>query len=139
MVVVDGKGVPLGICLASASPAEVTLVSQTLTNIAVPRRRGRPRSKLNRLIGDKAYDSDGLRKDLAAKHIELICPHRRNRTRPRTQDGRPLRRYKRRWIVERSIAWFGSFRRLLVRHEHQAELHLAFFYFAAALIALRGL
>jgi transposase len=139
MVVVDGKGIPLGIFLSSASPAEVTLVPETLKTVAVPRRRGRPRSKLIRLIGDKAYDSDPLRGELAAQDIELISPHRRNRKRARTQDGRPLRRYKRRWIVERTIAWFGSFRRLVVRYERDPELHLAFFYFAAALITLRGL
>jgi transposase len=90
------------------------------------------------MIGDKAYDSDPLRLELAARDIELISPHRRNRKRPPTQDGRPLRRYKRRWIVERTIAWFGSFRRLVVRYEHDPELHLAFLYFAAALITLRG-
>jgi IS5 family transposase len=140
MVVVDGKGIPLGIHLASASPAEVTLVEATLNTIAVPRGGpGRPRSRPERLVGDKAYDSDRLREELRRRGIELISPHRKNRTRPPTQDGRPLRRYKKRWIVERSIAWFGGFRRLLIRHERYPELHLAFFHFAAALIALRWL
>src|SRR5262249_5177050 len=46
---------------------------------------------------------------------ELICPHRRNRTRPAMQDGRSLRRYRHRWIVERTIAWLSNFRRLVVR------------------------
>lgn len=124
--------------IAAATPAEVTLVAQTLKTIAVPRGGpGRPRSRPERLIGDKAYDSDPLRDDLQRRGIELISPHRRNRTRPATQDGRPLRRYRRRWIVERTIAWLGAFRRLVVRYERKPELHLAFLYFAAALIALR--
>jgi hypothetical protein len=39
-----------------------------------------------------------------------------NRVRPATQDGRALRRYQRRWIVERTNAWLGNFRRLVVRY-----------------------
>jgi hypothetical protein len=54
-----------------------------------------------RLIGDKAYDSDRLDQHLAATyHIELIAPHLPHR-RTRTQDGRPLRRRRRRWKIER--------------------------------------
>jgi hypothetical protein len=55
-----------------------------------------------RLIGDKAYDSDGLDTTLAEEYgIEMISPNRANRG--KTQDGRPLRRYKRRWKVERNL------------------------------------
>jgi len=140
MVVVDGKGVPLGISIASASPAEVTLVPQTLNTIAVPRPRGgRPRKRPDNLIGDKGYDSDALRADLAERGIHLISPYRKNRVTRPYQDRRRLRRYRRRWIVERTFAWFGAFRRLLVRHERNSRLYLAFVQFAAALIALRGL
>jgi transposase len=140
MVVVDGKGVPLGVFLASASPAEVTLVHPTLATIAVPRNGpGRPRSKPDRLIADKAYDSELLRDDLARRQIDLIAPHRRNRVRAARQDGRKLRRYKRRWIVERTFAWYGSFRRLVVRYERSPSLYLAFFHLASALIVMRRL
>jgi len=77
MVVVDGQGIPLGNYLDSASPAEVKLVDKTLRQVRVPRRGcGRPKSKLRRLIADRAYDSDPLRKELRARGIELICPHR---------------------------------------------------------------
>ena len=140
MVVVDGQGLPLGVLLASASPAEVTLVHPTLTTIAVPRNGpGHPRSKPDRLIADKAYDSEALRDDLARRHIELIAPHRRNRKRAPLQDGRKLRRYRRRWIVERTFAWYGSFRRLVVRYERSPNLYLAFFHLASALIVMRRL
>ena len=50
-----------------------------------------------------------------ARKIELICPHRRNRKKPKLQDGRKLRRYRRRWKVERTFAWLDNFRRLVVR------------------------
>jgi hypothetical protein len=46
--------------------------------------------------------------ELAQLGIELIAPHRRNRKKPKTQDGRPLRRYKRRWKIERLFAWLGT-------------------------------
>ena len=69
---------------------------------------------LARLIADKSYDSDPLRKRLKKQRgIDLICPHRRNRTKPKLQDGRKLRRYRRRYKIERTFAWLGSFRRLV--------------------------
>jgi transposase len=76
-----------------------------------------------RLIADLAYDSDPLDAQLATEGIELIAPHRANRVRPPTQDGRPLRRYARRWKVERLFAWLQNFRRLVVRYDR----HLANF------------
>lgn len=140
MVVVDGHGVPLGNLLDAASPAEVTLVEATLETIAVPRQgRGRPRQRPVRLIYDKACDSDPLRQRLAKRGIDLICPHRKNRTKPPLQDGRKLRRYKRRWKVERTFAWLGNFRRLLVRWEHHITMYSAFFHVACLLITLRKL
>ncbi len=61
-------------------------------------------TQLTRLIADKAYDSAPLRMRLAQQNIEQITPHKRNRVKKKLQDGRPLRRYKRRWIIERTIA-----------------------------------
>jgi transposase len=72
------------------------------------------------LIGDKAYDSDPLDAELRERGVEMIAPHRRNRTRAKTQDGRRLRRYRRRWLVERLFAWL-QWRRLLVRWEYYTE------------------
>jgi transposase len=138
MVVVDGQGVPLGNLLDTASPAEVTWVEPTLETIAVARSgRGRPRKRPERLIYDKACDSDALRTRLAKRGIDLICPHRKNRTRPLRQDRRKLRRYKRRWKVERTFAWLGKFRRLGVRWERHITMYSAFFHVACLLITLR--
>lgn len=138
MVVVDGQGVPLGKHLDSASPNEVTLIEKTLDAVAVPRNGpGRPKKNPQRLIYDKAADSDPLRDRLAKRGIELICPHRANRTKPKRQDGRPLRRYKRRWKVERTFAWLGNFRRLVVRYERSITMYSAFFHLACLIITLR--
>jgi transposase len=139
MVVVDGRGLPLGNYLHSASPAEVQLAETTLATIRAGRRHraGRPRQKPVRVIADKAYDSDPLRKRLQRRGIELICPHKKNRVRPATQDGRALRRYRRRWIVERTNAWLGNFRRLVVRYDRSLTIYGAFFHIACFMIVLR--
>ena len=97
MVVVDGQGVPLASTLGSASPAEVKLLEPTLETM--------PQSwqnKVQRLILDRAYDSNPLRERLKSKGIAMICPHRRNRKKPRTQDGRPWY-----WILVR--CWYKFF------------------------------
>ena len=112
MAVADGAGLPLAVAIASASPAEVTLVEHTLKQQFL-------QESPERLIGDKAYDSDGLDARLAARGIELIAPNRANRG--KTQDGRPLRRYRRRWKIERLFAWLQNFRRLVTRYERHAE------------------
>ena len=89
------------------------------------------------MIGDKAYDSDPLDEQLAAQGIEMIAPHRRGRTKPKTQDGRGLRRYCRRWKVERLFAWLHNFRRILTRHEYHAENYLGFVHLGCIKILLR--
>jgi len=139
MVVVDGGGVPLGVRLYAASPAEVRLAEETLASIRIGRRHrgGRPRQKPLRVIADKGYDSDALRERLRRRGITLIVPHRSNRRRTPPQDGRVLRRYKKRWIVERSIAWLGNFRRLVVRYDRSLTIYQAFVHIACFIIVLR--
>ena len=141
MVVVDGEGVPLGNHLGSASPAEVKLAETTLATVRVPNRsgRGRARQKPQRLIADKAYDSDPLRRRLKKRGIELIVPHKAGRVRPATQDGRALRRYRKRWKIERTNAWLGNFRHLVVRYDRKLNIYQAFFQIACFMIVLRRL
>ena len=107
------------------------LVEKTLENSFV-------REPPSHLIGDKAYDSDGLDASLAKRGIQMVAPHRDDR-RSRTQDGRPLRRYKRRWHVERLFAWLQNFRRLVVRYEYHAANFEGFLHLACLIILLRGL
>lgn len=74
----------------------------------------------------KDIQSDALRERLASRRIQLICPHRKGRVRPATQDGRPLRRYRKRWIIERTVSWLQSYRRLVTRYEFYAFLFHSF-------------
>lgn len=131
VAIADSHGLPVAIGVTSASPNESTLVQDTLQQrhiAAVPQR----------LIGDKAYDSDPLDRRLRELHgIEMIAPNRRRRS--KTQDGRPLRRYIRRWKVERLFAWLKNFRRLTSRWERYAINFLAMVQLACVLILLRHL
>ena len=81
------------------------------------------------LIGDRAYKSDKPDEELRELRrdgLEMIFPHRANRIKKRTQDGRHLRRYERRWLVERFFAWMQWHRRLLVRWEYYSANFLRF-------------
>ncbi len=108
----------------------VTLVRQTLGSRFV-------KELPEKLIGDRAYDSDGLDEELADQGIEMIAPNRRNRK--KNQDGRKLRRYKRRWKVERLFAWLDNYRRLVVRYEYHLDNFLGFVHLGCILILLRRL
>src|SRR5829696_6517583 len=130
MAVTDGSSLPLAIHVESASPHEVTLVRNTLQASYA---QGTPA----RLVRDRAYDSDPLDAELKQMGIEMIAPHRRNRKKPKTQDGRKLRRYKRRWKVERFFAWLQNFRKLVVRYERHASNFAGFVKIGCIIILLR--
>ena len=139
VVLVDGEGVPLGALLASATPHEINFAEATLAQVKVPRPHGRPRTKPQRIIADKGYDSDPLRQRLKQRGIELIAPYRWYKRNKPFHDGRKLRRYKRRWKVERTNAWFGNFRRLAVRYDRLLSVYQGFFHIACLIITLRHL
>jgi transposase len=130
MAVADCAGLPLAVCAASATPHEVTLVAATLDSRFLA-------DLPQRLIGDRAYDADPLDEALVELGIEMIAPYRRGHKRPKTQDGRPLRRYRRRWKIERLFAWLGNCRRLVVRYERSALNYLGFVHLGCILILLR--
>jgi transposase len=92
------------------------------------------------MIGDRAYDSDPLDQRLRQKHgIRLIAPHKYNRRRQSTQDGRELRRYCRRWKIERLFAWLHNFRRLVSRWEYHQTNFLGMLQLGCLIILLRHL
>ena len=131
-VVTDGRGVPLAVVPAAADAAEVDLAEPALADLpaGVARPAGVP------VVADKGYDSDPLRERLRAAGFTLVSPHRKNRTKPLTNDGRRLRRYRRRWLVERTNAWLQNFRRVAVRWERFSYVYHGFVQLACALIAL---
>jgi transposase len=130
MAVADRSGLPLAVYAASASPHEVSLVGETLAQVFTAERP-------ERLIGDKAYDSDPLDAELAEEGVEMIAPHKSNRRKAPTQDGRKLRRYRRRWKVERLFSWLQNFRRIAMRFDFHDENYLGFVHLGCIRILLR--
>ena len=130
MAVVTEQSRPLALKVASATPFETTFVEQTLKDRFA-------KAKIRRLVGDRAYDSDPLDKKLKRKGIELIAPHKRNRRKKKTQDGRTLRHYKHRWTVERFISYLQNFRKCVTRYERYSQNFQSFVYLAAIIMYLR--
>lgn len=129
MAIVDKHGLPLSVSTHAANHHEVTLVQLSFDFYMIE-------AKPQHLIGDKAYDSDALDRSLAQEGIEMIAPNKAHR-RMKTQDGRPLRRYTRRWLVERFFAWLQWQRRLLVRWEYYAANFLGFVQLASITMLLK--
>jgi transposase len=139
MAISDRTGLPISICIASASPHhEVTTLAEATLSAKCFVSNEKPE---HLICGDKAYGSDSLDERLAMEYgVEMISPHRGGwrRKRPKmTQDGRPVRRYKHRWKMERLFAGLQNFHRILVRYEYHAENYLGFVQLGCMMILLR--
>jgi IS5 family transposase len=134
MALSDSYGLPLSVAIASGARHDVVLTERTLDAAFVDELPGK-------LIGDKAWDSKPLEEELAEeRNIELIAPMRGGKVPSRRrQDGRPFRRYKRRWLVERLFAWLKQFRRIALRWERKAENCLGLLHLGCTVIMLRRL
>jgi len=131
MAIADAAGLPVAAHVESASPHEVKLVEDTIDSSFTE-------YAPDKLVGDKAYDSDKLDAQLLDERgVEMISPHRKGRKKTKTQDGRKLRRYRRRWKVERLFAWLQNYRRLIVRYEYHVENFLAMIQLGCIKILLR--
>jgi transposase len=128
-VVTDARGIPLGTTVAEANRAETDLIEEAIDDIPVPLPETIP------LIADRGYDSDPLRDQLHEQGIDLISPHRQNRTKPSRNDGRSLRRYARRYVIERTNAWLHSYRRIAHRWEFYSFIYHGFVRLACIVIA----
>jgi len=130
MALADSAGLPIAVAIADGSRHDVALVDQTLDEAVTHELPAR-------MIGDRAFDSIELADRLhRERNIELIAPKRRT-SRRRIQDGRAMRRYKRRWKVERLFGWLKRFRRIAARWERNADNYLGFIQLAAATVILR--
>lgn len=131
MALADGNGLPIAVSIGDGSRHDVALVEQTLDAAFTD-------YLPERLIGDKAFDSAKLDRECRERGVELIAPKRR-RSGLRKQDGRPLRRYRRRWRAERLFAWLKRYRRIAIRYERKAENFLGFLHLACIVLVTRRL
>ena len=132
-VITDARGLPLGIAIAAASRAETDLIEEALDAIPVALPESVP------LVADKGYDSDPLRDRLEERGIDLLSPHRSNRAKPTRNDGRKMRRYARRFVIERTNSWLHYYRRLANRWEYYPILYFGFAQLVCILIAVNRL
>jgi IS5 family transposase len=116
-VVVDNSGLPLGLATAGANVSEQKLLGPALESVPVEVPPGTP------VITDKGHDSDPLRDELEDAGYQPIIPHRKNRVKPKRNDGRRLRRYRHRWKVERTNAWLHCYRGLATRWSRDSFMY----------------
>ena len=124
MAICDANGLLIALAVTSANPHESRLVDTAID--------GKVLSDFPKvLVGDKAYDSDKLDKHLHDKYgIRLIAPNKHNRIQDH-EDGRRLRRYRRRWLIERCFAWLQNYRRIVVRWDRKLDNWIGFIWLAA--------
>ena len=143
MVVTDGNGVPIGFHLAGANHSEHKLAEQTLASVKVKRPRGRAKTRPKWLCADRGYTSKAFRSYLRKRGIKVCIPSKRRPKSWKPKRGRPVKHdaelYKHRFIVERTFAWLGNYRRLLVRWDNTLSIYRGFFLLALIRLCLNRL
>jgi len=130
-IVVDASGLPLGMAAASANVSEQALLMPAVDDIPLEVPEGTP------VIADKGHDSDPLRDKLEEERFVPIIPHRKNRVKPSRNDGRRLRRYRHRWLIERTNAWLHCYRGLAVRWSFYSFMYVGLVYLSFIHLALQ--
>ena len=128
----DRQGTPLAVELSAANCHDSTVFDRLLDAVVPVRQpRGRPRKRPQKLHADKGYDYGKCRRALRKRGIKSRIARRGIES--------SERRGRHRWVVERTFAWLNRFRRLRIRYERRADIHLAFTKIACALITLRAI
>jgi IS5 family transposase len=132
-IVVDASGLPLGLEVAAADVSEQQLLMPALEDVPVEVPPGTP------IVADKGHDSDALRDEIEEAGYVPVIPHRKNRVKPSRNDGRRLRRYGHRWIIERTNAWLHCYRGMAVRWAHYTFMYVGMARLAFIQLALQRL
>lgn len=130
MLIVEGEGRPIGMSLHGSRAHEVTHVLDAIESVPL-------RKFPTHLGGDKAYASPRLAKQIWMQHrVHLVAPDKRHYVKP-IVDKRRLRRNKRRWMVERCLAWLKAYPRIRRRGEYYAQHFETFLLLACCLIWIK--
>ena len=133
-LVSDKGGVPLAVVLTAANIHDDSTIFEEAVDATEPIKGpggGRPRKRPEKLNADKGYDAKKCRKALRKRRIKSRI------TRKGVESSERLGRY--RWVVERTLAWLGCYRKLTVRYERRADIHEAFLHLGCSLICLNYL
>lgn len=139
MLAVDGTGIPLTLLTEAANISEFRLALQTIDGISVASRPLHPKKHPQKLVADKGYDAQWLRKAIRERNITPYIPKRRKqRALKEPLYNKTIQQfYATRWIVERTNAWLQNYRRITVRWDRFADSYEAFIELACVLICLR--
>lgn len=128
----DANGIPLAVLVGPANQHDSMPFERILDGVpGIRHGRGRPRKRPWKLHADKAYDFARCRAACRKRGMVPRIARRGVETAERLG--------KHRWVVERTFAWIRQFRRLTVRYERRADVHLAFLKLAACLICFSAL
>jgi transposase len=131
-LITDSAGVPLAISLTGGNRNDVTQLLPLIDGIGpVAGKVGRPRKRSDRLLADRGYDHDKYRREQRKRGVKPVIARRG------AEHGSGLG--TERWVVERTFAWLHNLRRLRIRYERRAELHLAFMQLGCAVVCQRAL
>ena len=129
---VDGRGRPLVLALTPGQSGDSPMLQPLLSQLAVQRiGPGRPRTRPDALLGDKAYSSRAIRALLRAKRVRVVIPqpsdqiaHRKRRG---AAGGRPpafdAATYKGRNVIERSFNDHKQWRGPATRYDKLAVVY----------------
>lgn len=115
----NAQGKPVAFVLTPGNVADISVAAQLLEGIAPPRR----------LLADKAYDADHLRRPLEAQGTEVVIPSNATRRKPYPLDRRA---YRRRNVIERMFCRMKDWRRFATRYDRLARNFLS----AVAIVAV---
>jgi len=139
MMAVDGNGLPLSAKAEDGGRAEVKLALKAIDAISVPVRANTVKRRPERLVADRGYDAGWLRNKLRKRGINPHIPKRRKRGAKEAPKMRETTAflYKWRWIVERTFAWLGWKRKLVVRWERNISIYQGFLNLACMMLVLK--
>lgn len=126
-MVTDGEGTPLAVHVTAGQAHESSGFEEVVEAVRVPQRRGRPRSRPQRIAGDKGYDIPWIRRWLRQRKVRAVIPekskpHGRGPGRPPVFDREA---YRKRNVIERCVGWLKHARRIATRFEKLAVNFLA--------------
>jgi transposase len=131
-LITDAGGIPLAISLTGGQRNDVTQLLPLIDAVGpVAGKPGRPRRRAERLLADRGYEHEKYRRELRKRGVKPLIARRGS------EHGSGLG--KERWVMERTFAWLCNLRRLRIRYERSADLHLAFMLLGCAVVCQRRL
>src|SRR5271170_7043928 len=118
----DDCGRPVALALTPGNVADIIMAIPLIDAVAKPKR----------LLADKAYDADSLRRWLKQRKIKAAIPSTASRRTPYPLDRTT---YKRRNVIERMFCKLKNWRRIATRYDRLAQNYLSGLALAAIITA----